>query len=341
MLRKFVRTAVVVATLALVTSGASSEEFDDGQITTTRTALAGKRVGFIPLSMGIDLGQVWYDGLKRDADRFGYEIIVRDANWNVQAGAQAINEFIGEKVDVLVLQPADNQAYVRLVDKAAAAGVPVVQVNMKSPNTGDAYVGANWYTNAQIMAQTMYDLCSTEKGGNGKIAIITGNMTSPASYIVHGGLVDFVAENPGLEIVADQPADYDSTKAKAVTSTILKQTPDLCGIIGLWEVMDMGTAAAIREAGLHGKVRLVTSGGGEVKSSCNNVANGNFDAVVSYDAATTGRYLSTVVLQMLQSPPVEPGKNSFGIYTPSRVITKDNAEGGSCWSLDDVLANGL
>ncbi len=341
MLGKFVRAAAVAIALVSVAGGASAEEFDDGQIAATRAALAGKRVGFIPLSMGIDLGQVWYEALTRDADRFGYEIIVRDANWNVQAGAQAINEFIGEKIDVLVLQPADNQAYVRLVDKAAAAGVPVIQVNMKSPNTGDAYVGANWYMNAQIMAQSMHDLCSTEKGGNGKIAIITGNMTSPASYIVHDGLVDFIEENPGMEIVADQPADYDSTKAKAVTTTILKQTPDLCGIIGLWEVMDMGTAAAIREAGLQGKVKLVTSGGGEVKSSCNNVANGNFDAVVSYDAATTGRSLSTVVLQMLQSPPAEPGKAPFGIYTPSRVITKENAEAGSCWSLDDVLASGL
>lgn len=340
MLKAVIRSAAL-ATI-LLTGAVAAEEFDDGQIAATRSALAGKRVGFIPLSMGIDLGQVWYEALKRDADRYGYEIIVRDANWNVQAGAQAINELVGEQVDVLVLQPADNQAYVRLVDKAAAAGVPVIQVNMKSPNTGDAYVGANWYTNAQMMAEAMAGHCSTANGGNGKIAIITGNMTSPASYIVHDGLIDYIEANPGMEVVADQPADYDSTKAKAVTTTILKQTPDLCGIIGLWEVMDMGTAAAIKEAGLAGKVHLVTSGGGEVESTCNNVINGNFDAVISYDAATTGRAMATVVLQMLQNKPATPGAAPFGIYTPSRTVTKENASTpGICWSLKDVLANGL
>ena len=341
MLKNITRTIAVVAALALTSAAAIAQEFDDGQIATTRSELAGKRVGFIPLSMGIDLGQVWYDVLKRDADRYGYELIVRDANWNVQAGAQAINEMIGMNVDVLVLHPADNQAYVRLVDKASAAGVPVVQVNMKSPNTGDAYVGANWYAQAQLMGQAMYDLCAPANGGTGKIAIITGNMTTPAAFITNKGLEDFFKNNPGLEVVANLPADYDSTKALAVATTILKQTPDLCGFIGHWEVMDMGTAAAVKEAGLQGKVHIVTSGGGEQKSTCDNVINGNFDVVINYDAATTGRNLSTVVLQMLQDKPAEPGKHPFGIYTPGRVVNKANADKGACWSLENVLANGL
>ena len=341
MLKNMTRTMAVVAAIALTSGAAVAQEIDDGQIAMTRSELAGKRVGFIPLSMGIDLGQLWNDVLKRDADRYGYELIVRDANWNVQAGAQAINEMIGMNVDVLVLHPADNQAYVRLVDKAGAAGVPVVQVNMKSPNTGDAYVGANWYAQAQLMGQAMYDLCAPEHGGNGKIALITGNMTTPAAFITNKGLEDFFLKNPGLTVVTNQPADYDSTKAMAVASTVLKQTPDLCGFIGHWEVMDMGTAAAVKEAGLQGKVHIVSSGGGEQKSTCDNVINGNFDVVVSYDAATTARNMSTVVLQMLQNKPAEPGKDPFGIYTPSRIVTKENAEKGACWNLESALANGL
>ena len=341
MLRNIIRATATVAALALAPAMTVAEEFDDGQIAVTRSELAGKKVGFVPLSMGIDLGQAWNVALQADAKRFGYEVIIRDANWNVQAGAQAINELIGMGVDVLVLHPADNQAYVRLVDKAAAAGVPVVQVNMKSPNTGDAYVGPNWYETGQLMAGSMHDLCSTDKGGNGKIALITGNMTAPAAYIVRNSMEDYFNANPGLTVVSDQPADYDSTKALAVASTVLKQTPDLCGFIGMWEVMDMGTAAAVKEAGLTGKVRIVTSGSGEVKSTCDNVANGNFDAVVSFEAATVGRVLATTVLQMLQNKPAEPGKAPFGIYTLSKVINLANVNQNVCWDLESVLANGL
>ncbi len=341
MLKYIIRASTIAAALAFAPAVTQAEEFDDGQIVSTRSELEGKKVGFVPLSMGIDLGQVWNQALQEGATRFGYELIVRDANWNVQAGAQAINELIGMGVDVLVLHPADNQAYVRLVDKAAQAGVSVVQVNMKSPNTGDAYVGANWYETAQLMAGTMHDLCSTDKGGNGKIALITGNMTAPAAYIVRNSMEDFFQANPGLTVVSDQPADYDSTKAMAVASTVLKQTPDLCGFIGMWEVMDMGTAAAVKEAGLTGKVHIVTSGSGEMKSSCANVANGNFDAVVSYEAATVGRALATTVLGLLQNKPAEPGKDPIGIYTPSKVITPANVDQNVCWNLESVLANGL
>ena len=55
-------------------------------------------------------------------------------------------------------------------------------------------------------------------------------------------------QHPEIKVVANQAADWDATKAHAVTSTVLKQNPDLCAIIGFWDVR-VGTAAAIKEAG--------------------------------------------------------------------------------------------
>lgn len=341
-MRKLLRTAMAAAALVGVcATGAIAQEWDDGQIKNTREMLKGKRVGFVPLSMGIDLGQVWLAALERDAERFGYEVVVRESSWNVQNGAQAINQLIGEKVDLLVIHPAEVQAWAKLVNKAAESGVPVVQVNMKSPNTGDAYVGANWYDSARLMVEQIHKYCAPENGGNGKIAIVQGVLTSPANYIVRKSMDDFWADYPGLEIVADQPADYDSTKAKAVASTVLKQHPDLCGFLGMWEVMDMGVAAAVKEAGLEDQVHIVSSGGGEQKSSCDNIENGNFDAVVSYEAADVGYALAAVVTSMLQNPPAELGAKPYGVYTPSVAITKENVKDGMCWSLDSVKRNGF
>ncbi len=341
-MRTIVKQALAALAVAgLCATGAMAQEWDDGQIKNTREMLKGKRVGFVPLSMGIDLGQVWLAALERDAKRFGYEVVVRESSWNVQTGAQAINQLIGEKVDLLVIHPAEVQAWARLVSKAAEAGTPVVQVNMKSPNTGDAYVGANWYDSARLMVEQIHNYCAPANGGNGKIAIVQGVLTSPANYIVRKSMDDFWAQYPGLEIVADQPADYDSTKAKAVASTVLKQHPDLCGFLGMWEVMDMGIAAAVKEAGLQGKVDIVSSGGGEQKFTCDNIANGNFSAVVSYEAEDVGYALASVVSSMLQNPPAEPGKKPFGVYTPSVAITKDNYTDGMCWDLERVKRHGF
>ena len=85
------------------------------------------------------------------------------------------------------------------------------------------------------------------------------------------GVENVLAKNPELKVVSSQAADWDAAKAKGITQTVLKQHPDLCGIVGFWDGMDSGTAAAIKEAGLTGKVFLATSGGGEQKGACDQV----------------------------------------------------------------------
>jgi len=86
-------------------------------------------------------------------------------------------------------------------------------------------------------------------------------------------------------------------------------------------------------------VSLVTNGGGEQKSNCANVANGNFTMDVSYDARGQARDLTTVVLSLLQNKPAPPGSHPIGIYSPLTNIDKNNAAQG-CWSLDSVKRDG-
>ena len=336
---KTIFCGVIALATMIILSPPARAAIDDGQLNKTRAMLKGKKVGFVPISMGFDLPQAWYAGLKRDADRFGYQLIVREANWNIQAGAQAINQLIGEKVDLLIIQPSEMLAYSKLVDKANAAGITVVQINLKSPNTGDAYVGADWNGIFTKQAEEMTKLCSRDKGRSGKVAFLQGVLTTSGSQIGSAALRDYFATRKDMEIVADQAADWDASKARAVAGTILKQHPDLCGFMGFWEVQDMGIAAAIKEAGLQGKVYLITSGGGEQKSSCANVANGNFTMDVTYDSRGQARDLAAVVVSLLQNKPNPPGGHPIGVYSAVKLVTKGNA-GSACWSLDDVKRDG-
>ena len=90
-------------------------------------------------------------------------------------------------------------------------------------------------------------------------------MSAAASAYTLKGVENILAKNPDIKVVSSQAADWDAAKAKAITQTVLKQNPDLCGIVGFWDGMDIGTAAAVKEAGLTGKVFIATSGGGEQK----------------------------------------------------------------------------
>src|ERR1043165_713470 len=133
--------AGVRASLGAFAEGkAIGEPFRDGY----RKALAGKTVAYVPVALGFDLAQGWLEGLKKELEPLGVKIVVRDPNWNTNAGAQAVTTLINEKPDVMVLHNPDVQTYAKLIQKAEAEGIDVVQINMRSAYPSVVYVGADW-----------------------------------------------------------------------------------------------------------------------------------------------------------------------------------------------------
>jgi len=340
-MKAFRHLKAVVASIALMaaTGAALSEPYDDGQSKTYYEVLKGKKVAFVPLSMGFDLTEGWNAGMQNQAKALGYTVEIRDPNWNVEAGVQAANGFIADKPDILILHALDQQAYNRIVPKAMKVGINVIQINMKSVTNGDAFVGTDWYEMGFKQAEEIVRACGKDSGKNGKIAIITGQASTPTTVIGNMAFDDVFAKNPEIQIVAKQAADFDPAKAQAITSTILKQNPDLCGILGVWDGQDTGTAAAIREAGMQDQIYFISSGGGSKAAACDNIENGSFDAYVSYDVPGQARDLNAAVKILLQTKPV-PSSAPFALYTPLKILTKDTLTPSSCWTLEELKASG-
>jgi ribose transport system substrate-binding protein len=293
-------------------------------------ALQGKVVAYLPVAMSFDLAQGWLAGLKRELEPLGVKVVVRDPNWSTNAGAQALTNLISEKPDVIVAHNPDVQTYAKLLQKAEAAGIDVVQINMRSSYPTTVFVGADWVDIGQKATTAVVNFC---KGKSNKIAIVQGQLSAAASAYTLKGVEDVLAKHPDVKVVSSQAADWDASKAKGITQTVLKQNPDLCGIVGFWDGMDIGTAAAIKEAGLTGKVFLATSGGGEQKGACDQVKNGSFDLDLSYDVPTQASNMAAMIKWLLVSG-MKPGSAKASIYTTLIPITKENASAeGTCWTL--------
>ena len=293
-------------------------------------ALQGKVVAYLPVAMSFDLAQGWLAGIKRELEPLGVKIVVRDPNWSTNAGAQALTNLISEKPDVIIAHNPDVQTYAKLLQKAESSGIDVVQINMRSSYPTTVFVGADWIEIGRKATTAVVDFC---KGKSNKIAIIQGQLSAAASAYTLKGVEDVLARHSDIKVVSSQAADWDASKAKGITQTVLKQNPDLCGIVGFWDGMDIGTAAAIKEAGLTGKVFLATSGGGEQKGACDQVKNGSFDLDLSYDVPTQASNMAAMIKWLLVSG-LKPGSAKASIYTTLIPITKDNAAAeGTCWTL--------
>lgn len=325
-----IRTRIALAVLATAAGGALAQGkgIDEPFRAAAIKALQGKTVAYLPVSQGFDLAQGWLAGLKSNLEPLGVKIVTRDPNWNTNAGAQALEKLIDEKPDVIVVHNPDVQTYAKLIQKAEAAGIYVVQINMRSSHASTVYVGADWVTLGERVAERVVEGC---KGKSNKIALVQGALSAAASAYTLKGVENVLARNPQVRVVANQAADWDAAKAKAITQTVLKQHPDLCGIVGFWDGQDIGTAAAIKEAGLTGKVFLATSGGAEQKGACDMVKNGSYDVEISYNVPRQADDMASSIKWLLVSG-MKPGAAKGSIYTNLVPITKANAD-SACWTL--------
>lgn len=296
----------------------------------TLDALKDKKVVFVPMSMSFDLPEGWAAIMNKEATRLGYTLDIRDANWSTDTGTRALTQAITEKPDIIIVQNFDVASYARTLKKAEAAGIKVIQVNMKSSYQTDAFVGADWHGIGVYAANRMVEKCGKDSGKSGKIALIQGPATAAASVYQLNAITETLKDHPDIQIVSSQTGDWDQSKARGIAQTVIQQHPDLCGIIGFWDAMDAGTGAAIKESGKD--IYLITSGGGN-KTACQGVENGTFNEVISYDVEGQGRDLNNTIKVLLQSS--EPaGAVKFALYTPNKIISKETMSPTSCWDLD-------
>ena len=298
-----------------------------------KEALAGKTVAYVPVAMNFDLTEGWFAGLKKELEPFGVKVVVRDANWSTNAGAQAVTTLISEKPAAIVVHNPDVQTYAKLLQRAESEGIYIIQINMGSAFRSTAFVGANWIEIGERDTQAVVDAC---KGKSNKIAVVQGALSAAASAYTLKGVENVLAKNPDIKVVSSQAADWDAAKAKAITQTVLKQNPDLCGIVGFWDGMDIGTAAAVKEAGLTDKVFVATSGGGERRGACDLVKSGAFGLDLSYDVPTQAAQMAGTIKWLISSG-VKPGTIKGSEYTTLIPVTKENANSETaCWNLSDL-----
>lgn len=326
-----VAAAALCGTMGLVQA---NEGIDDPQRLPYYEVAKGKKVVFVPLSMGFDLTETWAAVMQRQANDLGYTIDIRDPNWSTDAGAQALTQVISEKPDLIVAHNPDVQVYARLLQRAQKAGIPVLQINMKSAFPTEGFVGPDWVALGEKLANVAVDKCSPANGGSGKIAITQGPLTAAASAYQMRGVANVISEHDDIQIVSNQAADWDASKARTVTATAVQQHPDLCAVIGFWDGMDIGTGAALEESGLSEQVTVITSGAGTT-TACQNLEKGVFDVYVSYDAKGQGRDLNMLIMNIFQAD-LEAGAVKASLFSPLTEIHADTIKADSCYSLEEL-----
>lgn len=332
-IRKLGSVAVAAAMLAMGTVAAGSQEINDPFRDPALESLRGKKIAYLPISIGFDLAQAWGGVVKQQSQVYGMEFSSQDPNWNTDAMAQGFTALLAEQPDVIVTQNPDMQSLARLMKQANAAGIVVVQLNMAGAVQTDAVVAPDFIGMGEQIAQKVIEKCGAGTDTSHKVSIVQGVLTGGVSFYQVQGINKVFAEHPEINVVSSQAADWDASKARAITETVLQQHPDICAVIDVWDGQGVGTGAAIKQAGLSDKVFFITSGGG-AQSMCDMLKDGTFTAAYNYDAVGMGRDAWTAIMVALQNGQ-GGGAIKTQIYSPYRYMTKDDVRDGTCFNPEE------
>ncbi len=302
---------VVASAFALATSGASAAE-------TAADKMKGKKVIFVPISMGISLTEGWARRMKEHAAMHGYSFEIRDAAFNTGAMSELVAKAISDKPDVLVVHNPTVQLLARQIKQATAAGIKVLQINLQSTQPSAAFVGANWTRIGREIAEDIVKECGAGSGKSGKVAIIPGQLTAADSVMMNQAAFAVFKQHPEIKVVSNQASDWEPEKARQITATVLQQNPDLCAIFGHWDVHTIGAGNAVKDAGLSGKVLVYATGGGD-DVACKAIENGVLTREWSYDADGQGRDAGTMIDLLLQGASAADG-SMLEVESPLKVI---------------------
>lgn len=123
-------------------------------------------------------------------------------------------------------------------------------------------------------------------GGKGKIVALQGLLANVPAIQRFDGLKKALAEYPDIELLEDQTAEWDRTKAVSVTEAFLAKYPDLGGIWAANDNMGLGALEALRTAGKAGEIPVVGIDG--TSEAINACISGEFAATVNNDPMWQG-----------------------------------------------------
>lgn len=206
-------------------------------------------VALIPPAMVSPFYQEVIKGAEEVASKHGYalKILAPDREDDAAGLLNLVETMISRKVDAIAVCAMDEETMVTAVQKANAAGIPIVLFNtLVELPAGDvfAYVGYDQRRGGAQVAN--YVLDNVE--GDIKAAIIEG---LPSSYTTEraGGFNDVADKEDRLNVVVSQAADWEREKAMNVATNILTANPDINVIFGLSDEMGIGAGQAVKAAG--------------------------------------------------------------------------------------------
>jgi ribose transport system substrate-binding protein len=331
---------LVVASLLLSACGTQSAtptavpqaqaEAPKGVVLNGVEPIPGERYVMVTFLSGIEFWKPAFEGMKTAAKQLGIEAVYQGTElYDAQAQATVLEQVIATKPNCIITTAQQPEALRPTIDKAVAAGIPVIQFDSDSPKSNRlSFLATDNYNAGASAGKIMAQLTNC----TGSVGIIT----TPGQLNLDQrsqGFSDYINANcPNMKVIGECKGLGDMAVAASCASGFLQGNADLSGVFSTGSDGGPASVQAFREAGRLGDIKIV---GFDIdQATIEAIKKGEIDATIVQAAWNMGYWATwfcyTVVHDMVQ--PLSDYK-AAGISplpavvdTGTYIVTKDNVQ---------------
>jgi ribose transport system substrate-binding protein len=174
------------------------------------------------------------------------------ADFNTPAQVTTLEQIIQTRPAGIIVAALQPDAITAAINKAIAAGIPVVTVDTDAPKSNRmTYLGTDNYSAGVTMGKRMAEITN----GKGKI----GLASVPGQFNLEErirGIRDAIKDYPDMRLVTVVDDKNDDSATATATVAMLQANPDIT-VVGAINAVGAGVASALRQTGKVGKVKAV------------------------------------------------------------------------------------
>jgi ribose transport system substrate-binding protein len=185
-------------------------------------------------------------GARKAESELGINLIVKTGakETSIEQQIAIVEDLINSKVDAIVIAPGSSTDLIPVLKKAHDANIQIVNIDNKLDPTFLAkmgltdvpFISVNNEDGAYKSAKYISDRITKPT----KVAILEGIRDADNAEQRKNGAVKAFNENPNIQIVASETADWKIDEAYDVTSTIFVKHPDIGAIFCANDMMALG-----------------------------------------------------------------------------------------------------
>jgi ribose transport system substrate-binding protein len=289
----------------------------DDMTTAMPKAAKKYKIGFSVYYTVDEVGSMILDSMKAAAEEAGVELLVNDANYDQNAQNQAIEQWILQKVDGVILAPCDFTGVKTALDALEKANIPVVTLNAPLAGNTNAAVISDTVEQGTIAGKLLEKaLLAAGKQMKGSIVYQTLPFVHPNAATRAKGFKDVFAKYPDIKIIeltGISPEDHYTAFDGAI-----KANPDM---IGAWGLYSSATIGMLNAKLANSKNDLLLSSVDNDKPILKGIYDGTIVGTAAYSSIAPARWCMSEIVNLLNGAEI-PGI----VFYANMEITKDNVE---------------